>query len=167
MIKNIIWASVFSLIASLLQSTIFSHIAFFKAVPDLALIIIVYCAYINGSMPGQITGFFSGIFTDLISAAPLGLNSLIRTIIGALAGIFKGAFFLDFFLLPMILCASATLLKAVIMFFLHLIFPASIPSYPLAAPVLWVELGLNTFIAPFLFALLKKFKGLLAEKDRH
>ena len=104
MLKHIIWASVFSLIASLLQSTIFSQISFLSAVPDIALIIIVYSAYVNGSMTGQISGFVSGLFSDLISAAPWGFNSIIRTIAGVLTGLFKGAFFLDFLLLPMILC---------------------------------------------------------------
>jgi len=39
-----------------------------------------------------------------------------------------------------------------------------IPAYPLAAPLLWAELALNTFIAPFLFALLKRFSSLLTSE---
>jgi rod shape-determining protein MreD len=166
MIKNVIWASVFALIASVLQSTVLSHIAVFRAVPDLALGIVVYSAYVNGSMTGQLSGFFSGFFSDLLSVAPLGLNSLIRTLVGVLTGLLKGAFFLDFLLLPMALCAAATLLKAVIVLLLHLLFPGVIPAYPLAAPTLWIELALNTVTAPFLFALLKRFSGLLTERDK-
>jgi len=167
MIKNIIWTSIFVLIATILQSTILSRLAIYRAVPDLALGIIVYCAYVNGSMSGQLSGFFSGIFSDLLSAAPLGLSSLIRTLIGSLTGMMKGAFFLDFLFLPMALCAAATLLKALIMLALHLIFLGVIPAYQFASPTLWIELGLNTVTAPFLFALLKRFKGLLiARSDR-
>ena len=165
MIKNVIWTSVFALIATILQSTILSHLAIYRAVPDLALGIIVYCAYVNGSMTGQLSGFFSGILSDLLSAAPLGLNSLIRTIVGVLTGFLKGAFFLDFLLLPMGLCAAATLLKALIVWLLHLIFPGFVPAYQLSAPALWIELGLNTLTAPFLFAFLKRFKGLLSERS--
>jgi rod shape-determining protein MreD len=165
MIKNVIWISVFALIASILQSTLLSHIAIFRAVPDLALGIIVYCAYINGSMTGQLSGFFSGILSDLLSAAPLGLNSLIRTLVGVLTGLLKGAFFLDFLLAPMVLCAAATVLKALIVLLLHLLFSGAIPAYPFAAPQLWIELAMNTVTAPFLFALLKRFRGLLAERS--
>lgn len=165
MIKNLVWASVFALIASLLQSTVLSHISIYRAVPDLALGVIVFSAYVNGSMTGQLSGFFSGIFSDFLSAAPLGLNSLIRVLIGALTGLLKGSFFQDFLFLPMALCAAATLLKAIIVLLLHLVFSDSVPAYSFTSPTLWVELALNAVTAPFLFALLKRFKGLLTERS--
>jgi rod shape-determining protein MreD len=164
MIKNIIWTVAFCLGAAILQSTLLSHIAVYRAVPDLALGIMVYSAYVNGVMTGQFSGFFYGIILDFISAAPLGLNAFVRTIIGALAGLMKGTFFLDVFFLPMILCALATLIKAVILFLLNLLMGDIVPSYPLAAPLLWVEMGFNTFTAPFLFALLRQFSSLLTRK---
>jgi len=164
MIKNIIWTVAFCLVAAILQSTLLSHLAFYRAVPDLALGIIVYSAYVNGVMTGQFSGFLYGIALDFISAAPLGLNALIRAIVGALAGLMKGTFFLDIFLLPMLLCACATLVKALILFLLSLMMAGKIPSYPLAAPVLWAEMALNTFSAPFLFAFLKQFSRLLTRR---
>ena len=165
MIKNIIWTVVFCLIAAVLQSTLLSHLALYRAVPDIALGIMVYSAYVNGTMTGQLSGFFYGIALDFISAAPLGLNAFVRTIIGALAGLLKGNFFLDVFLLPMVLCAAATLAKALILFALSLLMAGTVPSYPFAAPTLWAELALNTFIAPFLFALLKRFSSLLTRRE--
>jgi rod shape-determining protein MreD len=164
MIKNIIWTVVFGLAAAILQSTLLSRLALYRAVPDIALGIIVYSAYVNGAMTVQFSGFFYGIVLDLLSAAPIGLNAFIRTIIGALAGLMKGTFFLDVFLLPMFLCACATLMKALILFALSLLMGDIVPSYPLAAPLLWAELALNTFIAPFLFALLKRFNSLLTQE---
>ena len=167
MIRTILWTTIFALAAALLQSTLLSHIALFRVVPDLALGIIVYSAYVNGSMNGQLSGFCSGILLDFLSAAPLGLNALIRTLIGALAGMLKGAFILDIVFLPMALCAAATVLKALLLLLLHLLLGDNIPAYPLASPVLWVELGLNTISAPFLFALLKLLKKFLAGKGEH
>ncbi|MDR0289734.1 MAG: rod shape-determining protein MreD [Treponema sp.] len=161
MIKNIVWTVVFGLVAAILQSTLLSHLALYRAVPDIALGIIVYSAYVNGTMTGQVSGFLYGIVQDLLSQAPLGLNAFVRTIIGALAGLMKGTFFLDVFILPMLLCASATLLKAAILFLLSLLMPGTVESYSLFAPLLWTELAMNTFIAPFLFALLKRFSSLL------
>ena len=165
MIKKITWTVVFGIVAAILQSTLLSHLALFGAVPDIALGIIVYSAYINGVMTGQLSGFLYGIALDLISAAPLGLNAFIRTIIGALAGLIKGKFFLDIFLLPMILCASATLIKALLLFVLNLLISDMIHAYPFAAPVLWAELALNTLTAPFLFAFLRRFRPLLAGRN--
>jgi rod shape-determining protein MreD len=129
-------------------------------VPDLALCIVVYVSYVNGSMTGQLTGFFSGLCLDFISAAPLGLNCLVRTLIGALAGLIKGNFFLDIFFLPMILCAIATIVKAAVFFILHLVLAKAVPAYSLVTPVFWAELALNCICAPFLFGLLRRFSPL-------
>jgi len=163
MAKKVIWAVVFILAATLLQSTIFSRLAIYiYAVPDFALGILVFSAYVNGTMTGQLTGFFSGFLMDFLSAAPLGLNALIRTLIGALTGLMKGTFFLDIIFLPMALCAGATVFKAMVYFLLHLLFGAAVPSYALFGLTFWIELGLNTLLAPFLFGFLRLFESLLA-----
>jgi rod shape-determining protein MreD len=158
MIKSIIVTVILCIIAGILQSGVISQIAFLKVIPDLALCILVFSAYVNGTMTGQISGFLSGLLLDFLSASPLGLNCLVRTLIGALAGVFKGTFFLDIFLMPVILCAIATIIKAVLFFFLHLIFGSSIPVYSFSSSVLWIELGLNCISAPLLFIILKKIK---------
>ncbi|MDR0464378.1 MAG: rod shape-determining protein MreD [Treponema sp.] len=165
MIRSIIWTVVFCVIAVILQSAVISRIAFFGIVPDLALCILVFSAYINGTMTGQISGFFSGLFFDFLSPAPLGMNCLIRTLIGALTGIFKGQFFLDIIFMPVILCVLATVLKALLVFILHLIMGQAVPAYSFTNSVFWIELGLNALSAPLLFFLLKKFKPMLTARS--
>ncbi|MDR2211069.1 MAG: rod shape-determining protein MreD [Spirochaetaceae bacterium] len=163
MVKNIVWSTIFATIAALLQSVLLYRLKFYGAVPDLSLGVLVFSAYVNGTMNGQLTGFFSGIFYDFLSVAPMGLYTFIRTIIGALTGLLRGTFFLDTLVLPMVLCASATIFKGLMLFGLHLLFAGAVPSYPpLTSPVFWFELLLNTITAPFLFWLLKLFKPLLA-----
>jgi len=163
MAKKIIWTIVFTLAAAVLQSTVLSRfVLYIHAVPDLALSILVYSAYINGIMTGQLTGFFSGVLLDFLSASPLGLNALIRTLTGALAGFIKDTFYLDYFFLPMALCAGATIFKALLFFLLHLVFSEIVPAYILNNPVYWIELGLNTLSAPLVFAFLRLFGPLLA-----
>ena len=163
MAKKVIWAVFFILIAALLQSTIFSRLALYiHAVPDLALGILVFSAYLNGTMTGQLTGFFSGFLLDFLSASPLGLNALVRTLIGALTGFLKGTFFLDIFFLPMALCAGATALKALVYFLLHLLLAGAVPSYAFFGLTFWIEMALNILLAPFLFGFLKLFGSLLA-----
>jgi rod shape-determining protein MreD len=165
MIRNIIWTVILAIIAGILQSTILGDIALFGAVPDIALCIVVYSAYVNGTMTGQLSGFFSGLLLDFLSAAPLGLNCLIRTIIGAVTGIFKGAFFLDVFFLPFILCALATIAKAIIMFLLNFVMGKSVPVYSLFSILFWIELGLNSLCAPVLFFLLRHFRFITPERS--
>jgi rod shape-determining protein MreD len=159
MAKRIVWGVFFILIAVLLQSTVLGRLSvYIRAVPDLALDILVFSAYINGTMTGQLTGFFSGFLIDLLSVSPLGFNALVRTLIGALTGLLKGTFFLDTILLPMILCAGATAFKALVTFLLHLFFNEAVPTYSLFGLTLWIEMGLNTALAPLLFGLLKLFR---------
>jgi rod shape-determining protein MreD len=165
MTKNVIWAVVFALVAGILQSTLLSHLALYHAVPDLALGIIVFSAYVNGTMTGQLSGFFSGLLLDFLSAAPLGLNALIRTLVGALAGLMRGTFFLDAVFLPMILSAAATFFKAGVLFLLYLLLAGAVPSYTLLAPTFWIELMFNTLSAPLLFGFLKLFQPILAGRN--
>ncbi|MCL2765476.1 MAG: rod shape-determining protein MreD [Treponema sp.] len=161
MARSIIWTVIFSIIAAILQSTIIGSFALFQVVPDLALCIVVFSAYVNGSMTGQVSGFFSGLLLDFLSAAPLGLNSFIRTVIGALAGLFKGSFFLDVIFMPAVLCAVATIIKALLLLVLHLIIGPAIPVYSFITSTFWIELGYNALSAPLLFLLLRKFKPIL------
>ena len=165
MIRKLFWSLVFMLIAGLLQSAVLGRFAVFGAVPDLTLGILVYVAYANGTMAGQVTGFLSGIMLDFLSAAPLGCNMLIRTIIGAVTGLMKGRFFLDIVFLPASLCAGATLLKAVCRNLLHILFSA-VPAYDFSGPVFWVEFGFSVILAPFLFALLKLCKNMLTDQGK-
>lgn len=120
MIKNIIWTVILSTIAVILESAFLYKISIFNVTPDLSLCILVFSAYVNGTMTGQVSGFFSGLLRDFLSSAPLGLNCLVRTLIGAITGIFKGSLFLDFFFMPVILCSLATIAKVGFLFYFKL-----------------------------------------------
>lgn len=164
MVKKIFWANVFIIVAVLLQSTLLSRLLFFfhiNAVPDIALCILVFVSYDNGMMTGQLTGFFSGLFIDFLSSAPLGLNVLIRTLAGALSGLVRGNLILDAVILPALFCTGATLFKALLLFALNFLFDGATPAYSWTTPTLWIETLLNAALAPFLFDFLKKFESLL------
>ncbi|MDR0910958.1 MAG: rod shape-determining protein MreD [Spirochaetaceae bacterium] len=166
MIKSIVWTTLFAFGFTVLQSTVLINFQLFGIpipAPDLALLVLAYSSYVNGAMVGEVAGFASGVFLDFLSAAPLGLNAFIRTLIGGLAGRLKGAFFLDKFLLPMGLAFVATALKVLVVFILHFIFGSVVAVYHFNAPQLWIELGLNIILAPLLFLLLSLFKPLLLQ----
>ncbi|MFA6507849.1 MAG: rod shape-determining protein MreD [Treponemataceae bacterium] len=161
MTRTVLWAIAISTGAALIQSTILSRLSILNTVPDLKLGVLVYVSYVNGVMTGQTLGFSSGILLDFISAAPLGYNAFVRTIIGALTGLLKGTFFLDILVLPMALCASATITKAFIAWIVSILFAGTVPHYSLASPILWTEMAYNVVTAPFLFAFLNLFKSVL------
>jgi rod shape-determining protein MreD len=166
MTKNIVSGLVFILAAGILQPTLLSHLRpLIYASPDLALSILVYSAYLNGTMTGQLTGFFSGFALDFLSASPLGLNIFVRMLTGALCGLLRGIFFLDRVLLPMALCAGATVFKALLLFLLNFLFAGGVPAYEFTTPVLWVEVLLNALTAPLIFAFLKSFGTFIVKQE--
>ena len=67
------------LVAALLETALLSNIIFLPAVPDLLLLIVLYLSVYNGSLTGETAGFVSGLMLDFLTAAPLGLNCLLRT----------------------------------------------------------------------------------------
>jgi rod shape-determining protein MreD len=167
MTKKIVWTTVLITVAAILQSTVLSPLSvYFYAKPDIALDILVFSAYLNGMMTGQLSGFFSGLFLDFLSNAPLGLNLFVRTVIGATAGILNGSFLLDRIFLPVALCAGATLLKAGLLFLLNLLFAGAIPTYQFDTPTLWVELAMNSMLAPLIFGLLKTLNTFIKKHNR-
>ncbi|GHU22360.1 rod shape-determining protein MreD [Spirochaetia bacterium] len=164
MAKNVFSAVLFAFAGALIQSTILFRITPYNAVPDLVLIVIVFSAFYNGSLTGQLTGFFSGILLDLLSASPLGLNALVFVIIGALVGLLHEALSINNLFFGALICTTATLFKVIFYIGLHQIFTQSIPAYIFGDPTFFTELISNTILAPVVFFLLKKFKSILIDQ---
>ncbi len=144
--------------AILLQSTLLAHVAIGGVKPDLALLVLIFVSLRRGSMVGQLTGFFSGILEDFMSVSPLGFHPLIRAVIGFLYGVFAGNVFVDPFLMPMILAVVATLLKGVLSGLVSAVFGLSSSGFLYFTGRLWIEVGYNAILSPFLFAALNLFK---------
>jgi rod shape-determining protein MreD len=145
-------------ICILLQSTVFRYIALRGVQPDLALLVLVFVSMRRGSMVGQVSGFATGFIEDLMNVSPLGFHSLMRTVIGFLYGLLSGNVFIDPFLMPIILAVVATLLKGVLAGVISAIFGLAASGFITFTGRIWIEVGYNGVIAPFLFALLNLFK---------
>jgi rod shape-determining protein MreD len=126
--------------------------------PDIALVLLIFFANREGSMHGQTGGFISGLVQDFLSTAPLGFYAFIRTLTGFLFGITKGKLFVDPLMFPIVLVVLATLLKALASMFLSLLFLPDATAAAIFSSKLWIEIGLNAVLAPFLFGILKLFK---------
>jgi rod shape-determining protein MreD len=145
-------------ICILLQSTVFRYIALRGVRPDLALLVLVFVSMRRGSMVGQVSGFLSGFLEDLMNVSPLGFHSLMRAVIGYLYGLLSGNVFIDPFLMPIVLAVVATLLKGVLAGIVSAIFGIAASGFITFTGRIWIEVGYNGVIAPFLFALLNLFK---------
>jgi rod shape-determining protein MreD len=141
-------------ICILLQSTLLGRVAIRGVRPDLAMLVLVFVAMRRGPMVGQVSGFLSGFLEDLMNVSPLGFHSLLRTVIGYLFGLLWGNVFVDPFLMPIVLAVVATLLKGLLSGIVSALFGIVSSGFITFTGRLWIEMGYNAVVAPFLFALL-------------
>ncbi|MBQ7158311.1 MAG: rod shape-determining protein MreD [Treponema sp.] len=161
MIKPFFAACLFFLGFSLFEAAILSNIMFLPAVPDFLLLCSLYFSVQNGTLFGTTTGFISGLFLDFLSAAPFGLNCLLRTIIGYVGGLFQKTLNINGILLPMLFGFVATLVKALVIWLIALFYPLGIQTYELFSVTFVVELLLNTILAPITFRFLDLFAHII------
>jgi len=62
---------------------------------DLPLLLVVYIALVRGAKEGLIHGFLIGVLIDVLTPYFLGLNALIKTLLGYLVGNFRETLFLE------------------------------------------------------------------------
>lgn len=139
---------------ALLQTVLLDAIAIAAVTPDLVLLALVYTAGRNGAMYGQATGFLAGMVEDLASIAPLGFHALLRLVIGFLTGLTRNKVFLDPIFVPIILIASATLLKWMVAALIAGVFSVDPAAATLFSRRFFIELGYNAILAPPVFAIL-------------
>lgn len=141
----------------LIQTAILSNRHALPVVPDILLLVVLYIGFHNGSTAGETSGFFSGLLLDFLSAAPLGLNALVRTIIGFLSGFFYQSLETTGIIVPLISGFAATIAKALVIRAVSFFYPDSIVTYSFFSSVLWYECLFNTLCAPLVFRFLSFF----------
>ncbi|OJF77746.1 MAG: rod shape-determining protein MreD [Treponema sp. CETP13] len=153
------FSSAATLLALLLVETaILSNWYILPVVPDLLLITVIYISYSNGSMMGQTTGFFSGLILDFVSASPLGLHALMRTIIGFLSGFLHQRIVLNGILFPMVVGFFGTVLKAILLTIISFFYQDGIQTYFSSGSAFINECVINAVLTPVMFKFLSNFK---------
>jgi rod shape-determining protein MreD len=161
MIRTVLLSTALLIACTFAQSTWFGGIAVLGVVPDLSLIVLIWLSYKNGSVEGPISGFLSGLAEDFISTSPLGFHAFVKTTVAAVAAILHGSFFIDRLLLPILLGVVGTIVKAIGVGALYLVFGSSIRAYSFVGRVLWVEAAYNGLLAPIVFLALSPLSRLL------
>ncbi|WP_191014846.1 rod shape-determining protein MreD [Treponema zioleckii] len=161
MIKNILVSVLILVCFALFQSAVLSNIIFLPAVPDFLLLCVVYFSVNNGRLFGISTGFASGLIMDFLSASPVGLHCLMRTVLGYVSGLFNKTININGFFLPAFLAFCSTVLKIVTLFIISFFFPISLSLNRAYLSTFGAELIMNTLLCPFLFKFLGIFKNLI------
>ena len=100
---------------------------------------------------------------DFFTAAPLGLNALLRTILGFIFGFFHNVLNVASVPLHFLYGAVATLIKALLVFLISVFFKGVEP-YPFFSLILLTEIVLNSLFAPLMFLFLNLFSDMLLLK---
>lgn len=148
----IILAFVFFII---LQTTVFSRLALFGAKPDLVLILVIFLALKKGSFLGETYGFIGGLLEDSVAFGLLGIQAMVKTLVGFGVGLLKNKFEEDNIILLMVLVFLITLFSGLggsllrVFFGFHNILSQNILQILMTAIY-------STALSPLVFQILKK-----------
>jgi len=165
MIGKIVRAVVLAGLMGVLQTNLLRFVSPAVAIPDLALIVLVFFAHRNGSFSGQFAGFFTGLLLDFLSLSPLGYFAFIYTFVGFVFGTTHERIVLDGVVLPFVALVLATLVKALTAGALAGVFSIDTASIGIFGSRVWIEIGLTALIAPIVFALMSNM-GLFRTQQR-
>lgn len=80
----------FGLAAVLLQWLVFGRLPLWGVVPDIVLLFVTLTAIRHGRLPGAVAGFGAGLLMDiLVNPHLLGLNAVLKTLMGFAIGFFR------------------------------------------------------------------------------
>ena len=166
MLKSLILSNLILFAATIIEASVLSNISFLMVVPDIVLICSIYFAFLNGRLYGEISGFISGLFLDIITGVPFGLNCIIRTIMGYISGLFSQTIIVSGIIIPMASVGIGTVTKKLLLFLVSLFFPRlSLNVYSIISYQFLFEFCANIILAPFIFKFLSFFKTQLSIRD--
>ena len=79
--------------AVLFHITVLAHIRIFNSAPDLVLMCVIFFGIFLGPKMGLEAGLIGGLLTDIFSFGAFGMNALISSVTGFLAGAFSAKVF--------------------------------------------------------------------------
>ncbi|HJC58396.1 MAG TPA: rod shape-determining protein MreD [Candidatus Eisenbergiella intestinipullorum] len=93
----------------LLQSSVLPAIAFGGIMPNLLIIFVAACGFMNGEICGLVTGFVCGLLVDVFGGEVIGFYALVYMTTGYINGMFQRIFYPEDMKLPLILILGSDL----------------------------------------------------------
>ena len=154
---KILLKSAIIVVALLIQLTLINSITILGLKPDLIMVVVVVFSLLKGEKEGTISGFASGLLQDIFSTGLLGINALVKTVIGFICGILKEKIFHEhiLFLIP-IITFIASFIQNILIFSLLRAFGI---EYNLAWSLKQVALPealYSSLLSPFIFLAINK-----------
>lgn len=95
------------ILAFTVQICVFPQIAFLSSAPNLVLIVVFICSFIEGREHGMFYGLVAGLFMDLFYSGPFGFYTLFFINLGYVSGIFNKYYYEDYITLPLLLSMTS------------------------------------------------------------
>ncbi len=138
-------------VAVLMQATWLARVEVSGAILDPLLPIAVAVGVLRGATSGAAVGLAGGLLQDLLSGGPLGVNGLIKLVVGFASGQFERSIYIENPLLPAVATFAATLLSEVLLLILGAVSGLGPGPSLDAVPRILIAAVLNSAVAPFLF----------------
>lgn len=160
----ILLKGVIIVVALLIQLTLINSITILGLKPDLIMVVVVVFSLLKGEKEGTISGFASGLLQDIFSTGLLGINALVKTVIGFTCGILKEKIFYEhiLFLIPVI-TFIASLVQSILIFLLLRAFGIEYGLVWSIKQVALPEALYSSLLSPFIFLLLNKIFQMVKE----
>ena len=160
----ILLKGVIIVVALLIQLTLINSITILGLKPDLIMVVVVVFSLLKGEKEGTISGFASGLLQDIFSTGLLGINALVKTVIGFTCGILKEKIFYEhiLFLIPVI-TFIASFMQSILIFLLLRAFGI---EYNLAWSLKQVALPealYSSLLSPLIFFAINKLFQMIRE----
>lgn len=166
--KKVVTAVLLLLIMFLLQTSVFSQLAYGRVVPNLLILLISTYGLMRGEYSGIFLGFFGGLLLDIFFMDVLGFYALVYMLIGYFNGRLNIYYIHDDFKLPLAAIAGSNLaillVDYVFFYLLNGIFDFGGYLLHTVLPELIYTLGISVVLYPLLVVL--EYKFVLAEFRR-
>jgi rod shape-determining protein MreD len=97
-------------LAALIQSTFLDYLRIQGIKPDILLVLVIFIGLEADKSFGLKAGLFAGLLKDLLSAGPLGLNTLAFGLTGFILGAYTFKLYRERFVLKLVICFAAAFL---------------------------------------------------------
>jgi rod shape-determining protein MreD len=145
----------FALIA-VVQATLVPLLPTGAAKPDIMLLIVVAWGIVRGGGEAALWGLAGGLFLDLLSGVPFGVQTLGLGAIGLLADLMETNFFRSNVLLPLAAIFVATLLYHILQAAILQTFGYPINWDPFLLSVILPSAIFNTLLMPIVYGIVRR-----------
>jgi rod shape-determining protein MreD len=145
------------ILAIVIQSTLLASATLLGVIPQLALVVIVSFAFVDGERVGLVTGFFGGLIIDLLLPQSIvGLSALVYTLIGYGVATFRQFTTSESVWTPVLVVGVASAVAEVSYALLAIMFGQPWVSIADSAKVAGLVVLYNVLLTPFVFPIVRR-----------